>query len=550
MPSISVLDRESRFIPEHPNNASFTRLLVNLGITLPSGHTLQDMVRWGWLEPSVRLPLPAPFVQQWRAFPTLGLARQIRAEDEPLDLLWSRAFIAWPEVPGSRCTAEWWTHPFENAAYPLGRPTVLAPYVHAMKIGAGPGCEEPVPIALETGDEVQGWLDFFQGWQAFEVHDLLHAATLHVSLMNKPTAGLRAETFVPRLEGLRRYSDAWIERARSDWRHRRTAFEHVYRYRTLLGIWLGRKGTLTQRQRGARGLARMLGITAASLRDEIRDVLLVAWKHLSGLPDAATEQFRADIALAVDWLSILEGRPVYAYEPFWSPADLQPRDWEYLSEVLPYELDEARHEFARWAVPYLERYNTSASMRRRYDEERIAGILDRHWKDRYSLRRFCLAFARLHKHYGGAVNRGKGVRLVAASPIDFLVLSTLYAEKLQAELFLSGRRKVLDPFQALILGRARAIGVAERLPDLEPMVRRRWKKETGLHHITVTRRTPFRRARKRSRTLYLADSLLNFAKLRNYAAHHDILDWKLLNTSAGGPAIEALVLAVLLTLES
>jgi hypothetical protein len=27
MPSISVLDRESRFIPEHPSNASFTRFL-------------------------------------------------------------------------------------------------------------------------------------------------------------------------------------------------------------------------------------------------------------------------------------------------------------------------------------------------------------------------------------------------------------------------------------------------------------------------------------------------------------------------------------------
>src|ERR1039457_5811166 len=128
MTSISLEDRECGFVLEHPVLGRFSQLLSRLDIRLPAELPLDDMVRWGWLIPDLRLPLSASFVRSWKHFATYGLDRTICSEDAPLDLAWYRAATLPPDVPGSTCTGVWWEHPFESPSYPAGWATPLEPF--------------------------------------------------------------------------------------------------------------------------------------------------------------------------------------------------------------------------------------------------------------------------------------------------------------------------------------------------------------------------------------------------------------------------------------
>jgi hypothetical protein len=280
--------------------------------------------------------------------------------------------------------------------------------------------------------------------------------------------------------------------------------------------------------------------------------MLVLWKDLDGgkLPPKGREQLRQDVYLATDFLSHLTGEKVDPYEAYWDPPDPNPREWEPLRDVLPFEIQEARHEFPRLAKHYIDRYHAVAPLHGRFDELRVSRLTERWWSQSYAFRRFCLAFLRLHRHIGGAVNRGRRIALTAETPIDFLLLGVLAVEKLLAERVLAVKgRTPLDPFKKLVVDRADAVEHAWCLPDLSAKVSKRWKDETELYDLTLSGQNPFRPADDTSLLTYLADTFLNFAKLRNYAAHHDRLDEELVYTETGAIALEALLLVVFLTLD-
>jgi hypothetical protein len=543
---VSEGDRECRYVPEHPENGSFTRLLARFEIALPREISVQDLIDWGWLVPALRVQIPASYLEGWDRFPEIGIEREIRFEDNWINELWYRSFAHFPEDPAAPWDAEWFVHLFDRETDPLGR------QVRAHSLPVLSGSWRPEPVMILGGRKVQPWLDYFAEWQAIEVIDLVRAARLHAPLLNTPTALQAAKNVVRHFGTLRKWADGNIQLIQSRWNAARPVLDWVYQYRSLLGILAGRGGARERILTGAQELAARLGIGPDDLRDGLRNRLLVLWKNLEpvNLPPKAREQLRQDVYLATDFLFQVTGEKVNPYEAYWDPPDRLPREWERLREVIPFELDEARHEFPRLATPYIARFHALDPASMRFDGAHLRRLTDHWWPKSYAFRRFCLAFLRLHRHYGGAVNRGRRIALTAETPTDFLLLAVLAVEKLLAERFLAGKGPTsLISFKKLVLGRAGAVEQAWRLPGLSAEITGRWKKETELHDLTLSGRNPFGPARDTSLLAYLADTFLTFAKLRNYAAHHDALDDELIQTETGAIALEALLLVVFLTLD-
>lgn len=549
---VSEGDRDCRYVPEHPDNGSFSAHLRALGIELPSEITVKDLVRWGWIAPMLRVRIPSPYIRSWTRFPSLGKGRPIRAEDRWFDELWHRSFMHPPEDPAAAWTREWFVHRLDRIDDPLAqavREHALAPDVDASR---------PAFVKLPSGRKVQPWLDYFAEWQALEVFDIIGTAPLHAPILNTPKARQAARGILKHLATLQKFADAQRRGVAKRWDEVRPVLDWIYQYRALLGIWLGRHGHSSRIRSGARALATRLGISPDALRDGIRDVLLVLWSHLEhvGLPPKARERFRQDIYLATEFLRHLAGRRIDPYDPFWDPPDPNAREWERLRAVLPFELDEARHELPNLAAYYLERFHGVASARRRYDEVRIRRLTEEWWPKSYAFRRFGLSLLRLQRHYGGAVNREYRIRLTEETPIEFLLLLTLSVEKLLAERLLAtqGRPVKALGFGRMVIDRAAAVGSAWRLSQLKHRVEKRLSAESALYKLTETGRTdtgkrPFRQPRKASLTDYMADTFVTFAQLRNYAAHHDKLDHELIHTKTGAVALESLLLVAFTALD-
>ena len=549
---VSEGDRDCRYVPEHPDNGSFSARLRALGIQLPDGITVQDLVRWGWIAPMLRVRIPPPYLRSWTRFPSLGKGRLIRAEDKWFDELWHRSFMHPPENPAAPWTREWFVHRLDRIDDPLA--TAVREHALPLEVGAS----RPTFVKLPSGRKVQPWLDYFAEWQVLEVFDIIGTAPLHAQILNTPKARQAARGVLKHLAILQKFADAQRRGVAKRWAEVRPVLDWIYQYRTLLGIWLGRHGHGSRIRSGARALAVRLGISPDVLRDGIRDVLLVLWSHLEqvGLPPKARERLRQDIYLATEFLGHLTGRRIDPYDPFWDPPDPNAREWERLRAVLPFELDKARHELPRLAGYYLERFHGVASARRHYDEARIRRLTEEWWPKSYAFRRFGLSLLRLHHHYGGAVNREHRIMLTEETPIEFLLLLTLAVEKLLAERFLAtqGRPVKALGFGPLVIDRAADLGNVWGLSQLKDRVEKRLSKESLLHTLTETGRTrtgrkPFRQPRKASLTDYMADTFVTFAQLRNYAAHHDKLDHELIYTKTGAVALEALLLVAFTTLD-
>lgn len=549
---VSEGDRDCRYVPEHPDNGSFSSHLRALGIQLPGGITVQDLVRWGWVAPMLRVRIPSPYLRSWTRFPSLGKGRLIRAEDKWFDELWHRSFMHPPEDPAAPWTREWFVHRLDRIDDPLAQ----AVREHAFAPEAG--ASRPAFVKLPSGRKVQPWLDYFAEWQALEVFDIIGTAPLHAPILNTPKARQAARGILKHLAILQKFADAQRCGVAKRWDEVRPVLDWIYQYRALLGIWLGRHGHSSRIRSGARALATRLGISPDALRDGIRDVLLVLWSHLEhvGLPPKARERLRQDIYLATEFLGHLAGRRIDPYDPFWDPPDPNAREWERLRAVLPFELDEARHELPNLAAYYLKRFHGVVSARRRYDEVRIRRLTEEWWPKSYAFRRFGLSLLRLHRHYGGAVNREHLIRLTEETPIEFLLLLTLSVEKLLAErlLAIQGRPVKALGFGRMVIDRAAAVGSAWHLSQLKHRVEKRLSVESALYKLTETGRTdtgerPFRRPRKASLTDYMADTFVTFAQLRNYAAHHDKLDYELIHTKTGAVVLESLLLVAFTALD-
>ncbi len=541
----------------------FGQFVKGLGLRIPTSPNLRDLIDLGWVEPLIRVRVPESFYRRWKNFPVQPPSGRRLKKDKWAGSLWN--LVSNPRIPSTTAS---WRGPLRGKWYRhwLDHPRHLpAQAARRHRLPTGPGCDVPAAF-VHRRREISPWIDFFGYWQAYQLYLVLKAARMPSFVLGKqPDA--QAGAWMRRFSGLEERVAGRIKRLRGEWESYGRTFDWLSRYRTLRGIWqdLSRfRERMSEAvfRSGARCLARDLGLSVEDIKQDIRNTLLTLNRRWSRLEerDPFRQLLRQDIAIACNFVVVLTGKSLDYDDPIWAPrADRQPTRWTPLIEALPFEVATTKAEFAPQAVVYLAQYNSVVAPNLKLDEGRVEQLLNVRWEASAAVRRFSLAFARLHQHYSEfqQLQNGDLVETTERTPIDFLVLCALQAERILVEAWnvahpgnsglpdFSSLVKTTAPDFARVLGVSDLNGFQKELAKIG--------RKTKLHRLEKTLADPFLEeadfGTPDPRARFLLKCLFNLAVMRNYSAHHDCLDDRLLGSPMGGKAMEALLVVVLLAIQ-
>jgi hypothetical protein len=521
---------------EFKSPSPFGSYLKAHGLTLPHDCSLKQMVEWGWISPILRVSLSRAALDSWDNFPESPR----RGPDTcPADDLWT--LTLWSNVvtfPTGLEPADdnptRWMHFLDDLSNPLTR-KVLA---HA--IDSADPMLRPQPFKqTSSGREIAPWIDFFAYWQSYQVAELLGA----VSFVIRATPG-----FGKRIAGVEKSTldlvDVSVGRVRSRWQKWRSTYEWLSRFLVVLAAWSSTQRPWSYVETAAHALAAKYRLTGRRVVAKIRSVLLVTWQDWANLGNIdlpggnkLRALLRQDIEYALALAEILSGSRCDFLAPYWINSDRLPRRWAQLIDALPREAELARYRFPELAMMYLGKHVALAPNSFGLDAAGIRNLIAEYWSRSRPLRRFCLAFYRLHKELNGE-DLGAEERVVRSNErIEQLLLTILSAEKVLVSIALAKGRgapnseltkiaKAQLDFTLTRFGLAandvsRLMEAAQNLLD----------KHADLHDISSRGDRIFVSADAvgsgSAQADYFVAAFVNFVIARNYAAHHDSLDDRL-----------------------
>lgn len=520
--------------------SAFGHHLKSLGIALPNDCSLRHMVESGWISPVLRVQLPQAAFETWTDYPNLSMrgTEHCPESDRWALGLWANAMC--PPPPALPTDPSWWVYFLDDATEPL---TIE---VRAHTIDAHLPTSMPPSFPHAGPQKIPTWLDFFSYWQAYHVAELLRAVSLTVRVtpgFDKRVAG-GAETLL-------QLTDARAKRIARRWEARRSTFEWLSRFRTLLASWSHSEREWSDVVSASTQLARDSRLTGDRVVAKIRNTLLVLWQEWSHFDDPLLGNaelrglLRQDIEYALSLAEILSGRSADFLAPCWKSRDRHTHEWAQLIDALPLEDELARHRFPRMAMDYLKDAVATLPAPLAPSTTGIEQLLAQHWHELRPLRRFCLAFSRVHEQLSGPDLREEKV-IRCHERIDQLVAMVLNAERVLAAVHRqrSGSRRHSDLIP-MVRGQISHLlphldlpdataqrHVIERLNALLP--------RTKLHEIANLNANLFILPADVSSGSPAADCVtagfVNFVIARNYAAHHDSLDEDLIYPNDRGPA--------------
>jgi hypothetical protein len=543
--TISTAERDWRYIPEHGwITGSFTEFLKNLGINLPV--PVHEMVQLGWLEPRLRVLLPPEFFTTWTNYPLYH-----RDGPVPPGLEWAITLVfseTMPTRPGQPLPDRWYEHYLDQH----DEPEVEAIWEHAIPSDR---LQEPTPTLNRDRGTIRTSYDLFAYWQAYALVDLLPATKLFKAIRNTSKANEQLTNSIQYIERYQRYSNDRIASIKRRWQKLAPVFDWLSRYRTLIGLWMFHEHPMQweTRRTATHELATRLNLTGDQVQNDIRNELLVLWKEWetrTKIPARVRGRLRQDIHRAFELLSIVADQPIDFDDPFWNPRDREPRAWAVPADVLPFENSEARRSLPRTAPIFLDKINALLPPQRQLTTPTIKTLIDHWWDQSPALQRLVLHLHRLH-HSGGSPNEDDPLTFEHVTTIDQLILVTGSAERLFLERYLQrrGGSAKAPGFRGLLLETIDRITGSLGIPPVRQDVDNLLEK-TQLHDLTTTPKNPFAAAHGLPITTLpeqLIAAAFNVATMRNYAAHHDVLDDDLLAKNWGREPLESIhVLAMLL----
>ena len=412
---------------------------------------------------------------------------------------------------------------------------------------------------------IRPWIDFFAYWQAYHVAEIRRA--VFVDRPRLPQVRQKLEALLAEADELEKGAQLRLDSIRKRWEKRREVFDWLSRLRTLLGIGSYENpfpGTEESRERidaAAEAIVRDAGLTVVDLINHVRDHLLTLWCEWGDAAgsDPCKLLLQQDVAWACWLVNLINGKPVPFDDPLWGvPDDEMPRGWAPLTSVLPFEADCAKREFPDHADIALSdsAFNRLVPYERRLDEAAIERLTAQWWPYSVPFRRLALAFHRLYDHYVGRVNEQRFVGLTEETPVEYLILCALLVEKLVNERlgakspkgFYARTRKAAERIASLY-------GVQDQeafSAEVKEKVSSGELSKTDLHDLPQRPRNPFVEEsdfrHPEPVACFLLKSFVNFAVLRNYAAHHDCIDEQLFQEYWVGAGVEALIVVTLTVL--
>jgi len=545
---------DCRYLPVFNGSyGEFLSFLKKVGPEIPTGISLTETIRLGWIMPVLRVEIPARFIQNWENFPTFARRGAVHPDDRWADHAWVSAAISLPK--GDDDSENWYQHPLDSE-------DPITDEIREHAIAAGPGQPEPESVDHPRVDrlKVMPWIDYFAYWQTYQLAETLRAAELFNPVLNTPTSEKALENALSSYDQFRKWSDDKIAAVQRRYQERRHVFDWVSRFRTLVGRAC-ENHTFDDLQLAARNLSSQLDLTPTQVKEDIRGVLLVMWREwdfrLPTIPDEMRRCFQKDIARAVQFHDFISDDRIDPHDDWWDPPDRNPRRWAFLNEVLPYEWSKARLSLARFSRYYLRRFDAISPAETMSDKDKIAKLTEKWWQHSSDFQRFCLSFHRLHEHYGGGVNDDNDARITAETPQEFLILCALHLEK-----FLSRQKQLAQPGSRAASLKSLLLYVAEQvlqgffelsatdLKESKNRTRKRLETETKLHDLPSTKLNPFNSFdRIQDGPLFFETAIVNFATLRNYVAHHSCLDYEIISSDWTLDHVEAMLLVLLTAME-
>lgn len=549
--STGDLDCRYRAAPESREDSAFGSHLKAMGIKLPESLSLRTMAARGWLRPRLRVEIPVVALQSWTTFPRHPIAGDKACP--PGDLwgleVWTNATCLAPEfdTPTESLWMHWLDDPADTTTA-SARKHALDPVAH----------REPTPfVHPHRGSKVHPWIDFFADWQAYHVAELVRSAvfTLHgvTDQFHSVDTRLRERT--------REFDQDALELAER-WEKRGAFFDVVGCYRTILARCCMRDSFSEDARVGARAFADQRCIDADFVKTGIKRVLLALWQRWASAPPINDQRLmlrlQQDIQFAISLWSDLSGERIDPFDPFWFSQSRSRGDSAMLIDALPDEEWIARRNFPQQAVPYQSGFPQPYV----FGEGQFADLLAQHWEACPPLRRFCLAWMRLHDQLQGQANDRRADQTIEANEqIEQFNLIGLHTERILRHvhsLLHSPESEIKRIVRAAVERCVRLIAKAhqneagKRLSELMD--------ETKLHqqrpaaHLAIA-------AEDVATGSAVADQLvaahLNALILRNYAAHHDYLDDELIYPSgdetkphAGARLMSSCLLVVVAALHS
>lgn len=517
---VSTGDTDCRYLaaPQSADLSQFGRELKKVEVKLPENLSLRTVAARGWLPPRLRVAIPVAALQSWPKFPS----HPITAEEHcpPSDLwgleVWTNATCTFPDrdTPPDKLWMHWLDDP-DDATTVLARRHALDP------------TRDPEPAAfthVRDGREVRPWIDFFAHWQVYHAAELVRSA---VVTLHGLTDQFRSwDTY------LREHAQAFDQNAQqlaARWEKWGAFFDIVGCYRTIMGRCCRRESFARDVRAGARAFAAQRGIDAAEVKQGIRDVLLRLWQRWADAPPVAGPDLmlglQYDIQCAVRLWSDLSGAPVDPFDPFWFSKNRGRGESAELIDALPHEEWIARRDFTRQAVVYQRDFPGPFLL----SEAQFADLLAQHWDACPPLRRFCLAWVRLHDQLQPLdADRLADQTIAANERIEQFNLIGLHTERLLRHVHTEIGRPEPDVKPIVRAALQRAVRRAAK-SHLNAAGKRfsELLDETKLHQqrsaddLTIPSSAVGTGSTAADQ---LVAAHLNALILRNYAAHHDYLD--------------------------
>ena len=549
---ISTGDINCRYIaaPESRDQSPFGRHLHTVGIKLPKNLSLRTIAARGWLRPRLRVAIPIAALKSWTTFPSHPVTGEEACPPEDLWGLevWTNATCSMPEreTPVERLWMHWLDDPED------------ATTANANKHSLDPVGPEPTPFVHPyLGSKVHPWIDFFADWQAYHAAELVRSAVFTVHGLTDQVGSLDTH-----LRERAREFDQDAQELAQRWEKRGAFFDIVGCYRTILARCCQRDSFSKDVRAGARAFAAQRGLDAAEVKLGIRDVLLRLWQRWTDAAQVTDTRLmlrlQQDIQYAVRLWSDLSGEPIDPFDQFWFSKSLSRGESAMLIDALPHEEWLARRGFARLAVRYQRDFPQQYLM----GEDQFADLLARHWEPCPPLRRFCLAWVRLHDQLRSEDRDRHADQILAANErIEQFNLIGLHAERLlrHVHALLHSPEPDIKPIVRAAVERcvrftakAHQNAAGRRLSEL--------LKVTKLHQRRSAEELTITSAEVKTGSA-AADQLvaghLNALILRNYAAHHDYLDDELIYPNgdetkphAGATLMSSCLLVVVAALHS
>lgn len=535
----------------------FGAYLNSCGVELPPSLPLSLMVSRGWIVPRLRVALPEQALVAWKNFATVSpmeLENCPPAQEWALDLWVHSTCTGYP-----RPAESWWLHRFDTPSDLLG--AIAREHATSSYDAAALPATFRHPHYNQL---VYPWIDYFAYWQAFQIMDYINAMLIRYAITDRVN---------PDQQAVQRSRDEHItrseQRLESRWRTYATTFDWLSRMRAVMGASTQRRATEDDIDAALHSVMNACGLTVDAMKSGVRETLLAIWetwtpRHPNSVlvPSQLLERLREDIQYAVHFIERTSDTRVDFRHEEWTTACDQ-SGCSRLIEALPYEDEVARIDFPARAEIYLRKVAPELAPLGPFDESHIESLVDSRWEENRALRRFVLAFHRLHHELAGESLMAERDLIRKTECIEQFNLILLNAERAirsdhRSRTGASSHADVRKLLRASLEHTLQRHAIATPLERADAVCRARelLKERADLYELTAQGGLPFVASHEvglRHATLdTLTAACVNFVIARNYAAHHDVLDWDLVYPSTddttphpGGVALTSALIAVL-----